>query len=136
MTLKIYVARDSKNREWPPNTPHEAEACEWMLQKAWMGFHHLEEMFAIVVNLKDPSAVEQTIEYDPETGQYIISEKIGDAYFRPPTYMTFDEYLENADVNAHSVSCSCEKCEIPSPVRIATLKAAAPSGAIHPIAPQ
>lgn len=56
MTLKIYVARDSKDREWPPNTPHEAEACEWMLQKAWMGFQHLEEMFAIVVNLKDPSA--------------------------------------------------------------------------------
>ena len=56
MTLKIYVARDSKDREWPPNTPHEAEACEWMLQKAWMGFHHLEELFAIVVNLKKPSA--------------------------------------------------------------------------------
>jgi len=56
MTLKIYVARDSKDREWPPNTPHEAEACEWMLKKAWMEFHHLQEMYAIVVNLKDPSA--------------------------------------------------------------------------------
>ena len=56
MTLKIFVAKDSEDREWPPNTPHEAEACEWMLQKAWMGFHHLEEMFAIVVNLKKPSA--------------------------------------------------------------------------------
>ncbi|MEZ5040578.1 MAG: cell surface protein SprA [Saprospiraceae bacterium] len=45
-------------------------------------------------DLKDPSAVEQSIEYDPVTGQYIISEKIGDTYFRPPTYMTFDEYVE------------------------------------------
>lgn len=45
-------------------------------------------------DLNDPSAIEQTIEYDPATGQYIISEKIGDLYFRPPTYMTFDEYLK------------------------------------------
>ena len=29
-------------------------------------------------DLKDPSAVEQTIEFDPQTGQYIITEKIGD----------------------------------------------------------
>jgi len=44
-------------------------------------------------DLKDPSIVEQTVDYDPETGQYIIREKIGDDYFRPPTYMTFEEYL-------------------------------------------
>ncbi|NUO01501.1 MAG: cell surface protein SprA, partial [Saprospiraceae bacterium] len=44
-------------------------------------------------DLKDPSVVEQTVDYDPETGQYIIQEKIGDDYFRPPTYMTFEEYL-------------------------------------------
>ncbi|MCB0629689.1 MAG: cell surface protein SprA [Saprospiraceae bacterium] len=45
-------------------------------------------------DLNDPSAIEQNIEYDPATGQYIITEKIGDFDFRPPTYMTFDEYLE------------------------------------------
>lgn len=56
MPLKIYVARDAKDREWPPNMPHEAEACEWMLQKAWMEFQHLPESFAVIVNLKDPSA--------------------------------------------------------------------------------
>jgi len=44
-------------------------------------------------DLKDPSVVEQTVDYDPETGQYIIRERIGDDYFRPPTYMTFEEYL-------------------------------------------
>lgn len=37
--------------------------------------------------------MEQTVDYDPETGQYIIQEKIGDDYFRPPTYMTFEEYI-------------------------------------------
>ncbi|MDX1666021.1 MAG: cell surface protein SprA, partial [Saprospiraceae bacterium] len=45
-------------------------------------------------DLKDPAAVEQTVEYDPETGQYILTETIGDFNFRPPTYMTFEEYLE------------------------------------------
>lgn len=41
-----------------------------------------------------PSIVTQEVEYDPETGNYIILEKIGDEYFRTPSYMTFGEYLE------------------------------------------
>lgn len=45
-------------------------------------------------DLSDPSAIEKSVEYDPATGQYIITEKIGDFYFRPPTYLSFDEYLE------------------------------------------
>jgi cell surface protein SprA len=44
--------------------------------------------------LKDPQAITQTVEYDPETGLYLITEKVGDAYYRAPTYMTFEEYLE------------------------------------------
>ena len=46
------------------------------------------------VDLKDPKAVEQKVEYDPESGLYIISEKIGEEYYRAPTYMTFEEYLK------------------------------------------
>ncbi len=45
-------------------------------------------------DLQDPAAVEQTVEFDPETGNYIITEKIGNDYFRPPTYMTFQEYMD------------------------------------------
>ena len=45
-------------------------------------------------DLKDPSVIEKTVEYDPETGMYIVSEKIGDDYFRMPTYMTFNEYMD------------------------------------------
>lgn len=45
-------------------------------------------------DLKDPGIIEKKVEYDPATGQYIITEKIGDDYFRPPTYMTFEEYIE------------------------------------------
>ena len=45
-------------------------------------------------DLRDPSIIEQTVEYDPATGQYIISEKIGDEFYRPSSYMTFEEYME------------------------------------------
>ena len=34
------------------------------------------------------------MEYDVETGQYIITEKLGDDYFRAPTYMSFQEYMD------------------------------------------
>ena len=45
-------------------------------------------------DLKDPSIIEKKVEYDPETGLYIITEKIGNDYFTAPTYMTFEEYLK------------------------------------------
>lgn len=38
--------------------------------------------------------IEQKIEFDPKTGNYFIYEKIGDQYYRTPTYMTFEEYLD------------------------------------------
>ncbi|MFZ1789466.1 MAG: cell surface protein SprA [Saprospiraceae bacterium] len=40
-----------------------------------------------------PSNISQTVEYDPATGKYVILEKIGEEYYRTPTYMTFEEYL-------------------------------------------
>ncbi|MCB0554878.1 MAG: hypothetical protein KDD02_15105, partial [Phaeodactylibacter sp.] len=45
-------------------------------------------------DLDDPSIIDKNVEYDPATGQYIITERIGDDYFRPPTYMSFQEYLD------------------------------------------
>lgn len=36
----------------------------------------------------------QKVEYDPDLDQYIIYEKIGDEYYRTPTYLTFDEYMD------------------------------------------
>ncbi|MFT4759218.1 MAG: cell surface protein SprA [Paraglaciecola sp.] len=43
-------------------------------------------------DLKDPKIIDKTVDYDPTTNQYIITEKMGDEYFRPPSYMTIDEY--------------------------------------------
>ncbi|MEM6319109.1 MAG: cell surface protein SprA [Bacteroidota bacterium] len=45
-------------------------------------------------DLKDPAVIEKDVEYDVTTGQYIISEKLGEDYFRAPTYMSFEEYTE------------------------------------------
>jgi cell surface protein SprA len=36
----------------------------------------------------------QKVEYDPVSGQYVIMEKIGNEYYRTPTYMTFEEYMD------------------------------------------
>ena len=47
-------------------------------------------------DLGDPSSVEQTIVYDPITGTYIFKETIGSRglYFRNPSMMTLEEYLD------------------------------------------
>jgi len=49
------------------------------------------------IDLRDPKAVQQQVEYDPVTNMYIITEKIGDEFFRAPTYMSFDEYVKWRD---------------------------------------
>jgi cell surface protein SprA len=41
-----------------------------------------------------PSNLEQQVEYDPVTDRYLIFEKIGEEYYRTPTYMTFEEYVK------------------------------------------
>ena len=49
-----------------------------------------------------PDIINQTVEYDFETGQYIVMEKIGDEYYRHPTYLTMSEYLEWQEKKAKS----------------------------------
>ena len=43
-------------------------------------------------NINDTSVIKQDIHYDPVTNQYYIIEKIGNTYYRKPTYLTFDEF--------------------------------------------
>ncbi|MCB9034768.1 MAG: cell surface protein SprA [Chitinophagales bacterium] len=45
------------------------------------------------LDLKDPKAITQEVKYDLNTGKYVLYEKIGDNYYKTPTYMTFDEYM-------------------------------------------
>ncbi|MFC2096123.1 cell surface protein SprA [Bacteroidota bacterium] len=44
--------------------------------------------------LDSPSNIKDTIEYDPETNEYIISKKIGEYDYRPSGRMTLEEYQE------------------------------------------
>ncbi|PWT72081.1 MAG: cell surface protein SprA [Bacteroidetes bacterium] len=44
-------------------------------------------------NLRDPINIKDSIEYDPKTNQYYIVEKVGNRYFRKPTYLTFEEFM-------------------------------------------
>lgn len=45
-------------------------------------------------DLNDPAAVEQTIEYDPASGMYMVTERVGETLFRPPSFISFEEYME------------------------------------------
>lgn len=45
-------------------------------------------------DLKDPKAIERTVEYDAESDLYVIKETINGSYYRPPMYMTPDEYFK------------------------------------------
>jgi len=45
-------------------------------------------------DLKDPANIHDSVEYDPVTKQYYILEKVGNQYYRKPTYLTFDELMQ------------------------------------------
>lgn len=40
----------------------------------------------------DPSNIQREIVFDPITRQYIIREKLGKTFYRPPQYLSFEEY--------------------------------------------
>ncbi|MEP7195103.1 MAG: cell surface protein SprA [Saprospiraceae bacterium] len=44
-------------------------------------------------DLKDPKSIDKEVDYNPETGEYTIKEKIGSDYYSNPSNMTFDEYM-------------------------------------------
>ncbi|MCB0514800.1 MAG: cell surface protein SprA [Chitinophagales bacterium] len=46
------------------------------------------------LDLAPPQAVEQNVEYNPETNEYTITETVGGQPIRPATTMSFEEFLE------------------------------------------
>lgn len=46
------------------------------------------------IDLKDPKIIDKKVEYDIATNKYIVYEKIGNTYYKTPTYLTYDEYME------------------------------------------
>ena len=77
------------------NTPFAAELDTVPVKERYGDFLNNKKS---PFDLKDPSIIQKNVEYDAKSGQYIISEKIGDDYYRMPTYMTFSEYLKYRDV--------------------------------------
>jgi len=45
-------------------------------------------------NIPLPSIIEENVEYDPQTNQYILTQTIGNSFFSNPKYLSLDEYLE------------------------------------------
>lgn len=46
------------------------------------------------LTLDDPSNIQTNVEYDPATGNYNVTQKMGNLDYRPPTYMDQEEYLD------------------------------------------
>ncbi|WP_145716869.1 T9SS outer membrane translocon Sov/SprA [Chitinophaga japonensis] len=44
------------------------------------------------IDLEDPALIRQTVDYDPVTRQYTITEHIGNQYYRHPTLMSFQDF--------------------------------------------
>jgi len=42
--------------------------------------------------LNEPDNIEESVEYDPETNEFIVSKKIGSVDYRPSSRVTYDEY--------------------------------------------
>lgn len=78
---------------FPLDTPEtDSTALPWPLQDSYDPTPTGNENG---LYLNDPSNIETNIEYDPESGEYNINQTVGeDMNFRPPTYMSFDEYQD------------------------------------------
>lgn len=44
--------------------------------------------------LKNPPNLRDSVVYDPATNQFYVIEKVGNQYYRKPTYLTFDEMMK------------------------------------------
>ncbi|MES2005452.1 MAG: cell surface protein SprA [Bacteroidota bacterium] len=53
-------------------------------------------------DIRDTSLIKRDIEYDPKTKQYYIVEKIGNKYYRTPTYLTYEEFWRLESQKAES----------------------------------
>lgn len=45
------------------------------------------------MRLSDPSNIKKTVTYDPDSNLYIYEQKLGNKDYRPPMYMTQEEYI-------------------------------------------
>lgn len=46
------------------------------------------------IDLSDPPNLRKSVDYDPNDQRYYFNDKLGEGFYRNPTYMTMDEYLK------------------------------------------
>jgi cell surface protein SprA len=46
------------------------------------------------IDLQDPANVNRNQDYDADSNRYYYSDKLGEDYYRAPSFMTFDEYMK------------------------------------------
>ena len=96
LCLPLWLTADGLNGAYHLPDPFEAISttpAQDTIPKDRKG-NFVEDPSTNPFDLDDPAAIEQSIDYDPETGLYIITERIGEDYYRAPSYMTFEEYLQ------------------------------------------
>ncbi|MBL0138545.1 MAG: cell surface protein SprA [Bacteroidetes bacterium] len=45
--------------------------------------------------LKDPANIKTTVDYDPDNNRYNINENMGELFYRNPSYMSFEEFVDH-----------------------------------------
>lgn len=45
------------------------------------------------LSLQDPPNIKKTVTYDPDSNMYVLTQTVGGLQYRPPMYMTFEEYM-------------------------------------------
>lgn len=67
-----------------------AQGLPFPINPTWNSYNNNPQSF----DLGDPTNMQQTIEYDPETGKYVFKQTLGEGLlFRNPTAMELDDYL-------------------------------------------
>jgi cell surface protein SprA len=62
------------------------------IKKSYYRFDHPDVSSPLY--LREPANVERVVEYDPVTGSYQFSEKVGDTYYTRPSTMSREEYFD------------------------------------------
>ena len=93
-------SRDAQSPEEAADIVTETDSALWApTQVKQLGFENFGSLSApsSSMDLQDPNNISTTVEYQPETGTYIIRTKIGDTDVTTPYMLTQDEYNQYAE---------------------------------------
>ena len=93
-------SRDAQSPEEAADIVTETDSALWApTQVKQLGFENFGSLSApsSSMDLQNPNNISTTVEYQPETGTYIIRTKIGDTDVTTPYMLTQDEYNQYAE---------------------------------------